>query len=295
MTMPLPNPNKQLFLPLEALSLKMKTGFSPLVCVVGDETGIGKSMFVARACELIYWRTYKKKWLPFDDKNKETNLFFYMDKFKTELFNARQRILIIDEAEIELGSDDWQSIANRWFSRMKSTQRIKGNLYFVVLPMFSLLAKKHRRAVNYIWYVKKRGFALCYKIKKKPAQILGDDISRFPIGAMGLTMPDCSSLYKFHDTENKKLIEKVEGLKYDYDTYKIKKKMEKFQKFLRDTNSTDADKKEYTYNCPNCNKILKTTEKLTLISCKKCKTLFQNEENNENNDNDDENNDDDGE
>ena len=156
--MSFPNPNFQLPVPLEALHLKIKYGYSPMVCIVGDETGIGKSRIGLRISELVYWRTYKKKW------EMQKSVFFSMTKFKDNLFDTQGEIFIIEEAEIELGSDDWQSISNRWFSRIKDTQRIKGNIYIIILSMFMSLAKKHRRRINYIVDVKGRGFANFWKI-----------------------------------------------------------------------------------------------------------------------------------
>jgi ribosomal protein S27E len=266
--MSLPDRNTQLALPLEALSIKMKAGFSPLVCVVGDETGIGKSMFVARSSELIYWRTYGKIWRP--KTNAEENLFFFMSRMKKELFNANHRIMVIEEAEIELGSDDWQSIANRWFSRMKSTQRIKGNLYFTLLPMFMLLARKHRRAVNFIWNIKKRGFADCYFLHKKPAQIMGDDMARVYLGSVHLKLPDCKIEYDFYDHENKKAIEQIEGQKYDYEKHLQDKKMEKFKQFVEKQNGNT-----FKYKCYSCGNKLTFDKKPTkAFKCSGCKTII---------------------
>jgi len=272
--MSLPDRTKQLALPLEALSLKMKSGFSPLVCVVGDETGIGKSMFTARACELIYWRTYGKVWRPM--ANKEENLFFFMSRMKTELFKANHRIMVIEEAEIELGSDDWQSIANRWFSRMKSTQRIKGNLYFTLLPMFMLLARKHRRAVNFIWNIKKRGFADCYLLKKRPAQIMGDDMSRVYLGSVHLKLPDCKTEYDFYDHENKKSIEQLEAEKYDYAKHLEDKRMEKFKQFTAGQNgNAKQSNKKFEYRCYSCGNNLSFNEKpVKAFKCSHCKTFI---------------------
>jgi DNA-directed RNA polymerase subunit RPC12/RpoP len=268
--MPLPNQNKTLSLPLETLHLSMIRGYSPLIAVVGSETGVGKSMFTARASELIYNRTYGKVWRPKD--NDGQNLFFFMQDFKTELFKSQGRIFILDEAEIELGSDDWQTVANRWFSRMKSTQRIKGNLYFVVLPMFMLLARKHRRAVNYIWDIKGRGFGNCYKIVKKSAQLLGDDMSRFYIGSMRLNEPDCKLEYKIMDNENKKRIEHIESDKYDYELFKQSKGLEKFKKFQAEKNGKPT---KWTYKCYSCGNTFENKSAIDkVVKCPNCKVMI---------------------
>ncbi len=207
--MSLPDPNLQLLTPLEALSLKMIQGYSPLVCCVGDETGIGKSRKMLRSAELIYWRTYGEVWKPKD------NVFFSMSKFKKSLFNSEGRIFIIEEAEIELGSDDWQSVSNKWFSRIKDTQRIKGNLYILNLPIFMALARKHRRRVNWICDVKGRGFANWWKIKKRSAQLLGDEISKAFIGSTILGLPDCDAEFDIVDRLNKQRIEIEQGDLFD--------------------------------------------------------------------------------
>lgn len=190
--------------PFRVLVHKMRLGYSPLIAIVGDETGIGKSMLGCKTSELVLRAVSNKIWKPKD------NLFFKMADFSLELMKSEQRIFIIEEAEIELGSDDWQTIQNRWFARMKSTQRIKGNLYIIILPMFMQLARKHRRAVNFIFDVKNRGFFSAYKIRKNSAQLLGDEMSRFHIGSCTYGLPNCKKEYDKLDHANKKRIETEE-------------------------------------------------------------------------------------
>lgn len=195
--------------PFEVLAEKLLNGYSPLLVIVGDETGIGKSMLACRTAELVYKRAFNLQWKP------EGNLFFRMSDFSLELMKSEQRIFVLEEGEIELGSDDWHSIQNRWFSRMKSTQRIKGNLYIIVLPMFMQLARKHRRAVNYMFDVKHRGFFNAYKIRKNASQILGDEISRFHIGSCVYNLPLCKEEFDVLDKKNKQRIEIEESEKFN--------------------------------------------------------------------------------
>jgi len=228
-------------IPLEALAIKLISGYSPQLVIVGDETGIGKSMLGCRSAELIYYRAFGKIWKPiiYDENKKilEQNLFFRMSKFKGELFRTSKRILIIEEAEIELGSDNWASIQNKYFARMKSTQRIKGNLYIIILPIFMQLAKKHRRAVNYIFDVKSRGFFQAYKLLKKASQVTGDELSKFYLGGCTYNLPNCKEDFDKLDKENKDRIEIEEGENLEY---QIALKQAK------------KDKLKYRFSCPYC-------------------------------------------
>ena len=266
--MTLPNSNYQLPIPLEALSLKMKRGFSPMVCIVGDETGIGKSRLGLRCSELIYWRTFNKKW----EMNK--HVFFSMTKFKDKLFNSEGKIFIIEEAEMELGSDDWQSISNRWFSRIKDTQRIKGNLYIIILPLFMALARKHRRRINYIVDVKARGYANFWKIKRNSAQLLGDEISKTFIGSVILREPDCDSEFEILDRINKQRIEKEQGDLFDKEMHYRKlmqeRKIQRLEKILGKETTKEKDK-PYVYFCHACKFTFKSEHEIDeVIKCDNC-------------------------
>jgi len=273
--MPLPNPNYQLAIPLEALHLKIRHGYSPLVCIVGDETGIGKSRVGLRISELIYWRTYIKKW------EMQKSVFFSMTKFKDKLFDTQGEIFIIEEAEIELGSDDWQSISNRWFSRIKDTQRIKGNIYIIVLPMFMALAKKHRRRINYIIDVKGRGFANFWKIKKRSAELMGDELSKTFIGSVILSLPECDKEFEIIDRLNKQRIEKEQGELFDkelrYKELVREKKIMNIEKTLSKEKQTNL----YTYRCHACKFIFNSDKPIDkVITCKNChKAIYVNEQN----------------
>jgi len=264
--MVLPNYNFKLPRPLETLSLKMKTGYSPLNVVVGDETGIGKSRWTLRASELIMWRTFQQKW------EMKDNVFFSMNKFKESLFNATGRIMIIEEGEIELGSDEWQSISNRWFSRIKDTQRIKGNVYFIVLPIFMALARKHRRRVNLIIDVKGRGFANVYKIIRKPVQLLGDELSKIYIGSVQLNLPDCDKEFEILDRLNKQRIEKEQGDLFDkeikYKELREKKRMIKLEKEIK----KEEQKTElFVYRCHACKFIFDSEKEIDkVMECPNC-------------------------
>lgn len=268
--MSLPNPNEQLNLPLEALSIKLKNGFSPMIAVVGDETGIGKTRYTSRCAELIYWRTYKQVWHP------KGNMFFQLSSFKDELFNATGRVFQLEETEIELGSDEWNTIQNKWFSRIKDTQRIKGNLYFIVAPMMMAIAKKHRRRINWIIDVKHRGFANWYKIKKYSANLLGDDLSKMYIGSVVLSKPDCELEIDILDRDNKKRIETEQSEQYDKEIEYNKKvreaKIIKINKVLGIDQEENKEKIfKYEYKCHECKFIIKSNELINkVIKCRNC-------------------------
>ena len=248
---------QQLPLAWEVLARKIVDGFSPLLTIVGDETGVGKSMLAGKTAERVLYRATGKKWLPKTDT--EQNLFFKMSDFKNELFESKNRVFIIEEAEIELGSDEWQSIQNKYFNRMKSTQRIKGNLYIVVLPIFMDLARKHRRAVNYMFDVKARGFFNAYKIVKNSGQLLGDEIRRFYLSSLIYGLPDCKKEYDDFDILNKEKIEIEEG-----------KKLENIMNIRK----VKRDKIKYEYICEHCGfkwQTTRTPEDVNNSNCKLCK------------------------
>lgn len=208
--------------PFQVLVEKMLNGYSPLLAIVGDETGIGKSMLGCRTAELVYKSAFNKQWKP------TGNVFFRMSDFSLELMKSESRIFVLEEGEIELGSDEWQSIQNKWFSRMKSTQRIKGNLYIIILPMFMQLARKHRRAVNYLFDVKHRGFFNAYKIRKNSSQLLGDELSKFHIGSCTYNLPLCKEEYDILDKKNKQRIEveETERFKEEMEVIRTKRSVE---------------------------------------------------------------------
>jgi DNA-directed RNA polymerase subunit RPC12/RpoP len=272
LNMTIPNKSIPLHTAFESISNKLKSGHSPLCCVVCDETGIGKSMFASRASELIYNRVYGKTWTP------SGNLFFSMFDFKKELFTSNNRIFIIEEAEIELGSDNWQSIQNRWFSRMKSTQRIKVNLYFVVLPMFMQLARKHRRAVNYLFDVKKRGIVYAYRLKKYSSQLFGEDMGKVFLGVIMYGLPDCKIEYDRLDIENKHKIEIKENFLMENELQKMNKKMgldkEGMPVSITDKLNVGESNEGYVYKCFSCKAEIASDKKLTkAIKCPSCNQI----------------------
>lgn len=218
---------------LEGLSDKLKRGFSPLIAIVGTETGIGKSMLGGTISEKVYYRAFGGEWKP------KGNLFFKMSEFKDELFNSNKRIFIIEEAEIELGSDEWYSIQNKFFSRMKSTQRIKNNLYIVILPMISLLAPKHRRALDWIFNVRQRGLVDTYKVLKRASRVSGEDLSTIWVGRFKYPLPYCKKEYDRLDIENKRRIEIEEG--------QILEEKQRLKNLKKDRNLN-----KIKYKCPYC-------------------------------------------
>jgi hypothetical protein len=126
-------------------------GFAPIILIVGKQR-MGKT---CTALRLAYEMDNK-----FDvDKQ----MFFEIIDFAKAVRKYNDKILILDEAGIELDTYRYSDARQRCFSHVVQSQAYKHNTLIVVLPHSSDLARCHRKYVDALVVIPSRGKAIIYK------------------------------------------------------------------------------------------------------------------------------------
>lgn len=112
--------------------------------LMDGQTGSGKSWSVLRICQELE-----------PDFQLEGNWFFRANEFFSA-FNKyykdkpkRAKIWVMDEAGVDLSSDEWQSKINKIFAKIFSTSRFRNYIFFGTVPFIDFISKKVRKLMQY--------------------------------------------------------------------------------------------------------------------------------------------------
>ncbi len=136
---------------LEWAKARVNRGFAPIILVVGKQR-MGKT---CTALKLAYEL----------DKNYDPDkqMFFEVVTFAKAVNQYKGKVLILDEAGIELDTYRYSDVRQRCFSHVVQTQAYKGNTLFLVLPHSSDLARCHRKYVDALLVISGRGSYIMYR------------------------------------------------------------------------------------------------------------------------------------
>lgn len=136
---------------IEWVKNRIRKGFSPIILIVGKQR-IGKTCLGLRLSYEI-------------DRNFDCDkqLFFEVRQFAKSVRKYDNKVLLLDEAGIELDSYRYSDARQRCFSHIVQSQAYKQNTLFIVLPHSSDLAKCHRKYVDALIVVMGRGTYTMYK------------------------------------------------------------------------------------------------------------------------------------
>lgn len=130
---------------------RVKRGFAPIVLIVGKQR-MGKTCTgLTLATEL------NPKFNP------ATDMFFDILSFAKAVNKYSRKILILDEAGIELDTYRYSDVRQRCFSHIVQSQAYKQNTLFIVLPHSSDLAKCHRKYVDALLVIPRRSTYIMYQ------------------------------------------------------------------------------------------------------------------------------------
>lgn len=132
------------------LKNQLKRGYSPIVLFVGKQR-VGKT---AMALKFAYDLN--------PDFDLDKDLFFEVEKFAHAVYESNQRVLVLDEAGIELDPELHQSVAQRVYSHIVQSQAYKQNIVFICLPFASEIGKAHRKHVHAVAWVVAHGVYKLY-------------------------------------------------------------------------------------------------------------------------------------
>lgn len=130
---------------------RIKRGFSPVILIVGKQR-MGKT-FTA-----LTWAYAVDK-----NFNPEKQMFFDILSFAKAMQKYNNKVLILDEAGIELDTYRYSDMRQRAFSHIVQSQAYKQNTLLLVLPHASDMAKCHRKYVDALAVIYARGCAIVYK------------------------------------------------------------------------------------------------------------------------------------
>ncbi len=98
---------------------------------------------------------------PHYDPDKQ--MFFEVVTFARAVNKYRRKVLILDEAGIELDTYRYSDVRQRCFSHIVQSQAYRQNTLFMVLPHSSDLARCHRKYVDALLVVSSRGSYIMYR------------------------------------------------------------------------------------------------------------------------------------
>jgi len=152
---------------LRYLRNQVNAGYNP-ICVVVGKIRVGKSWFAGTLAQII------QPLLDGTDWDVEKQLFIDFDKFLNALDRSTKKVLIYDEAGYSLGSKEWYSKINKGMNMLLQTQGFRANIIIIVLPMVIQLAKDHRRMLDIIFHVEKRGYSRVLMVRRNYEQLYND-------------------------------------------------------------------------------------------------------------------------
>lgn len=173
-----------------------------VIAIVG-KPGKGKSTFAYRIAKAITWYMHHMNW-DFE-KNRFYNIYDFADRVQT----ARNEVLIKEEAEDDLNSDEWWSPENKYFSRTIMTQRILNNCYIIILPYMKELSPRQRRHISYMCSVRSRRTIIIRKIIVDETAIFGNEFHRPILCTLTPKLPDDKTDYNKYLEDDQKNKDKI--------------------------------------------------------------------------------------
>lgn len=130
---------------------RVRRGFAPIILVVGKQR-MGKT---CTALSLAYELD--------PDYDPDKQMFFEVVTFAKAVNKYRKKILILDEAGIELDTYRYSDVRQRCFSHIVQSQAYRQNTLFLVLPHSSDLARCHRKYVDALLVIPNRASYIMYR------------------------------------------------------------------------------------------------------------------------------------
>ena len=124
---------KNLF--LKIIETRFKLGFQTVILITGD-TNSGKTKFGLLVQYLINKGLLKKP-MSMD------NYYYSVIDIAKELDNLSKDTVFYDEAGDELDMRAWNNVFNKILSNILQTQRVKRNIYFIIVPHVRLITHTH--------------------------------------------------------------------------------------------------------------------------------------------------------
>lgn len=130
---------------------RIRTGYCPIILIVGKQRAGKTCMALKLAYELDH------------NFNVEEQLFFDVMSFAKAVKKYNRKVLVLDEAGVELDTYRYSDVRQRCFSHIIQSQAYKQNTLFIVLPHGTDLAKCHRKNIDVLMVIPTRGAYFCYK------------------------------------------------------------------------------------------------------------------------------------
>lgn len=130
---------------------RIARGFAPVILIVGKQR-MGKT-FTA----LTIAHTIDPKFKP------DNQMFFDIMSFANAVKKYNNKVLILDEAGIELDTYRYSDMRQRAFSHIVQSQAYKQNTLLIVLPHSADLARCHRKYVDALVVIPARKKAMVYR------------------------------------------------------------------------------------------------------------------------------------
>ncbi len=124
-----------------------KFDLNAMVAITG-EMGTGKSSLALRMAEILS-DEYGLKFKGVRD------IYFDLEDLKAELVSAKHRVMIVDEAGVQLYSRDFAKEANKEIVKIAQMLRFRNSVIIWTLPHFGFLDKGVRLLIHHVWRTEK--------------------------------------------------------------------------------------------------------------------------------------------
>lgn len=133
--------------------------FYPVILIVGRQRSGKTAMALWLAEQVCEFRGQKF--------NIDTDMFFSIEDMANRYKDAKNKVLILDEAGISLNVFEGNSLPQRVFMKIMDSQAYLGNVLVICLPHASDIGRHHRNHVNLILEMRGRGCYTLYHVSKR--------------------------------------------------------------------------------------------------------------------------------
>lgn len=201
---------------LKIIETRFKLGFQTVILITGD-TNAGKTKFGLLVQYLI------NKGL-LNEKMSMDSYYYSVIDIAKELDTLNKKTVFYDEAGDELDVRAWNNVFNKILSNILQTQRVKRNIYFIIVPHVRLITHTHLVLFDFHFVIRNK-ISLKNTKMNRIAQI-------FELKTKHLMLND------FED-----FIDYVHLGNFDIPDYKNDKNLKEFNKFVEKYEVFELEKK----------------------------------------------------
>ena len=136
---------------LEWARARIRKGYCPIILITGEQRS-------GKTCLALWFAQQLQR-----NFNPDEQLFFQVSKYAKAVHKFNNKVLVLDEAGIELDTYKYSDARQRCFSHVIQSQAYKQNTLILCLPHNTDIAKCHRKYIKMLICVTGHGRYKAYK------------------------------------------------------------------------------------------------------------------------------------